>query len=72
MSLNIKQMANMKMLDRTSPAVQWLRLCASTSGGMGSTLGLGAKLPQDSQQGPTNKQKKKDMKVLDNRSDEKM
>ena len=60
------------MLARTSPEVQWLRLCASTSGGVGSIPGLGAKLPQDSQQGQTNKQTKNEMKMLDNQSDENM
>ena len=57
MSLHIKQTANMKMLARTSPEVQWLTLCASTSGGMGSIPDLGAKLPQDLQQGQTHTQK---------------
>ena len=27
------------------PAVQWLRLCASTAGGVGSILGRGTKIP---------------------------
>ena len=33
-------------LTRTSPVVQWLRLCAPTAGGAGSITGRGTKSPQ--------------------------
>ena len=72
MSLHVKQTANMKMLARTSPEVQWLRLCASTSGGMGSIPGLGAKLPQDLHKAKQTNKKRNEKKMLDNQSDEKM
>ena len=52
-----------KMWYRTSLVVQWLRLCTSNAGGVGSIPGQGAKLPhavQHCQKNPkqTNKQKK--------------
>ena len=34
-----------KIKTGTSVAVQWLRLCASTAGGMGSIPGRGTKIP---------------------------
>ena len=44
----------------TSLAVQWLRLQASTAGGMGSVPGLGTKIPHAVQSG----QKKKKSEIL--------
>ena len=45
----------------TSLAVQWLRLCISTAGGMGSIPGGGTKIPhaawRDQNQNPKPKQK---------------
>ena len=35
-----------KMSGWTSLVVQWLRLCTSTAGGMGSIPGWGTKIPQ--------------------------
>ena len=34
---------------QTSPVIQWLRLCASSAGGLGSIPGLGTKTPQNLQ-----------------------
>ena len=35
----------LKVIRRTSPAVQWLGFCASTAGGPGSIPGQGTKIP---------------------------
>ena len=48
-----------KTLPGTSLAVQWLRLCASTAGGMGSIPGWGTKIPHAAQYGQKEKRKKK-------------
>ena len=45
-------------ITRTSLAVQWLRLCASTAGGTGSTSGWGTKIPHATQSGQKKKKKK--------------
>ena len=51
-----------KVKDRgTSLAIQWLRPCASTAGGMGSIADQGTKIPHASghaQNKQTNKQKR--------------
>ena len=39
----------------TSPAVQWLGLCASTAGGAGSIPGGGTKIPHAAQHGAAKK-----------------
>ena len=36
---------SIKVIPGTSPVVQWLRLCASNAGGMGSIPGGGTKIP---------------------------
>ena len=41
----------------TSLAVQWLRLCASSAGGVGSIPGCGTKIPHVTQCGPNKKTK---------------
>ena len=50
-----KNVHNKKLNEGTSLAVQWLRLHASTAGGMGLTPGRGTKMPHAVQHG----QKKK-------------
>ena len=41
----------------TSPVVQWLRLCTSNAGGVGSIPGQGTKIPHAVQRVPKNKKK---------------
>ena len=48
----------------TSLAVQWLRFCAPTTGGAGSILGWGIKIPHDALRSQKKKGKKKSMCVL--------
>ena len=51
-----------KLLGGTSLAVQWLRLCVSTAGGMGSIPGWGPKIPHAAQRGQRKKKTKKKKK----------
>ena len=46
-----------KMNAGTSPVVQWLRLCASNAGGVGTIPGQGTKIPRASEAQPKGKQK---------------
>ena len=40
------------LMGGTSSAVQWLRFCASTAGGMGSIPGQRTRIPHATQHGP--------------------
>ena len=51
LDLEVLMQKKKKESKRTSLGVQWLRLCTSTAGGIGSTPGPGAKIPDDLQQG---------------------
>ena len=46
----------------TSLAVQWLRLCASSAGGMGSIPGQGTKIPHATQRGKKTEKNKEQWK----------
>ena len=49
MLIDVKRVAFNRAFVGTSLAIQWLRLRASTAGGVGSTPGLGSKIPPASQ-----------------------
>ena len=50
--------------DGTSLVVQWLRLCSSTSGGLGSIPGLGTNIWHATWHGPKKKKKKRKTSVI--------